>query len=71
MVLWSPPLIETMLPLLALHAGAMDRVAQIKSAREKRFWEKRMAPNKGVQKARDLAEVQQGLDLLVSPPAAG
>ncbi len=26
-----------------------------------------MAPNKAVQKARDLAEVEQGLDLIVSP----
>lgn len=26
-----------------------------------------MAPNKEVQKARDLAEVEQGLDLIISP----
>ena len=48
---------------------AMDRVAQIKSAREKRFWEKRMEPNEEVQKESDLAEVKQGLDLIVSPQA--
>ena len=48
---------------------AMDRVQQIKTAREKRFWEKRMEPNAAVQKERDLAEVKQGLDLIVSPLA--
>ena len=48
---------------------AMDRVAQIKSAREKRFWEKRMAPNKAIEKERDLAEVNQGLDLIMAPMA--
>ena len=47
----------------------MERVQEIKTAREKRFWEKRMAPNKEVQKERDLAEVTQGLDLIVSPLA--
>ena len=45
----------------------MERVQAIKEKREERFWQKRMEPNKAVQKARDLAEVQQGLDLLVSP----
>jgi large subunit ribosomal protein L24e len=47
----------------------MERVQQIKEAREKRFWEKRMEPNKQVQKERDLAEVSQGLDLIVAPLA--
>ena len=46
---------------------AMERVQAIKERREERFWAKRMAPNKAVQKERDLAEVQQGLDLIVSP----
>ena len=45
----------------------MERVQQIKESREKRFWEKRMEPNVDVQKERDLAEVKQGLDLIVSP----
>ena len=48
---------------------AMERVQQIKTAREKRFWEKRMEPNAALQKERDLAEVKQGLDLIVSPLA--
>ena len=47
----------------------MERVQQIKESREKRFWEKRMEPNAAVQKERDLAEVKQGLDLIVSPLA--
>ena len=47
----------------------MERVQQIKEAREKRFWEKRMAPNKAMEKERDLKEVNQGLDLIVSPLA--
>lgn len=48
---------------------SMERVQQIKESREKRFWEKRMEPNAAVQKERDLAEVKQGLDLIVSPLA--
>jgi len=47
----------------------MERVQQIKEAREKRFWEKRMAPNKAKEKERDLAEVTQGLDLIQAPMA--
>ena len=47
----------------------MERVQQIKEAREKRFWEKRMAPNKAMDKERDLAEVSQGLDLIQAPMA--
>jgi large subunit ribosomal protein L24e len=47
----------------------MERVQQIKQAREKRFWDKRMEPNAQKEKERDLAEVQQGLDLIVSPLA--
>ena len=47
----------------------MERVQQIKEAREKRFWEKRMAPNKAIEKERDLAEVNQGLDLIMAPMA--
>ena len=47
----------------------MERVAQIKQAREERFWQKRVEPNKEKDKERDLAEVKQGLDLLVSPLA--
>ena len=48
---------------------AMDRVQEIKSAREKRLWDKRMEPNKKMQEQRDLKEVEQGLDLIVSPLA--
>jgi large subunit ribosomal protein L24e len=48
---------------------AMERVQAIKSAREQRFWDKRMEKNADVAKERDLAEVRQGLDLLVSPLA--
>ena len=47
----------------------MDRVAKIKQAREERFWQKRMEPNKEREKERDLAEVAQGLDLITSPLA--
>ena len=46
---------------------AMERVQAIKEKREERFWEKRMAPNKAMQKQRDLVEVEQGLDLLKNP----
>ena len=45
----------------------MERVQQIKEAREKRFWDKRMEGNVAVEKARDLAEVKQGLDLIMAP----
>lgn len=45
----------------------MERVQQIKEAREKRFWDKRMEANPQLQKARDLAEVKQGLDLIMHP----
>ena len=55
--------------LMKTTVRAMERVQQIKEAREKRFWEKRMEPNAEVQKERDLAEVAQGLDLVVSPLA--
>jgi len=48
---------------------AMERVQQIKSAREKRFWDKRMAGNKELTKERNVAEIKQGLDLIVSPIA--
>ena len=48
---------------------AMERVQQIKGAREKRFWDKRMEGNKERAKERDLAEVRQGLDLIVHPIA--
>jgi|TARA_B100000513_G_scaffold139517_1_gene63492 large subunit ribosomal protein L24e len=46
---------------------AMERVQKIKGEREKRFWDKRMEPNKAVEKERDLAEVRQGLDLIAHP----
>ena len=55
--------------LMKTTVRAMERVQQIKSAREKRFWDKRMAGNKELAKERDLAEVKQGLDLIVSPVA--
>ena len=48
---------------------AMDRVAKIKQTREERFWQKRMEPNKQLEKERDAAEVGQGLDLIISPLA--
>jgi len=48
---------------------AMERVQQIKESREKRFWDKRMEGNKQLTRDRDLAEVKQGLDLIVSPVA--
>ena len=47
----------------------MERVSKIKQAREDRFWQKRMEPNKEKERARDRAEVAQGLDLIVSPLA--
>ena len=46
---------------------AMERVQKIKESREKRFWDKRMEGNKELTRERDLAEVKQGLDLIVSP----
>ena len=46
---------------------AMERVQAFKEAREKRFWERRMAPNKAIEREREIAEVKQGLDLIVSP----
>ena len=55
--------------LMKTTVRAMERVQQIKEARERRFWDKRMEPNAEVQKERDLAEVAQGLDLVVSPLA--
>ena len=55
--------------LMKTTVRAMDKIAQIKKAREDRFWQKRMEPNKEVEKERDLAEVKQGLDLIVSPLA--
>eukprot|EP00316_Scyphosphaera_apsteinii_P000079 CAMPEP_0119309152 /NCGR_PEP_ID=MMETSP1333-20130426/14285_1 /TAXON_ID=418940 /ORGANISM="Scyphosphaera apsteinii, Strain RCC1455" /LENGTH=96 /DNA_ID=CAMNT_0007313081 /DNA_START=261 /DNA_END=551 /DNA_ORIENTATION=- len=48
---------------------SMERVQQVKESREKRFWEKRMEGNKEAVKQRDLAEVRQGLDLIVAPVA--
>lgn len=47
----------------------MERVQKIKEAREKRFWDKRMEGNEALEKQRDLAEVDQGLDLIVNPLA--
>ena len=55
--------------LMKTTVRAMDRVAEIKQKREERFWQKRMEPNKEKEKERDLAEVKQGLDLIVSPLA--
>ena len=55
--------------LMKTTVRAMDKIAQIKKAREDRFWQKRMEPNKEKEKERDLAEVKQGLDLIVSPLA--
>ena len=53
--------------LMKTTVRSMERVQAIKEAREKRFWEKRMEPNAAVQKERDLAEVSQGLDLIMHP----
>lgn len=47
----------------------MERVQKIKQARESRFWEKRMEGNEAREQERDLAEVEQGLDLIVNPLA--
>ena len=55
--------------LMKTTVRTMERVQQIKEAREKRFWERRMEPNAEVEKARDLAEVNQGLDLIMAPIA--
>ena len=55
--------------LMKTTVRAMDRVAEIKQKREERFWQKRMEPSKEKEKERDLAEVKQGLDLIVSPLA--
>ena len=55
--------------LMKTTVRAMDRVAEIKQKREERFWQKWMEPNKEKEKERDLAEVKQGLDLIVSPLA--
>ena len=55
--------------LMKTTVRTMDRVAKIKQAREERFWQKRMEPNKEREKERDLAEVAQGLDLITSPLA--
>ena len=55
--------------LMKTTVRAMDKIAQIKKAREDRFWQKRMEPNKEKERARDRAEVAQGLDLIVSPLA--
>ena len=55
--------------LMKTTVRAMDRVAEIKQKREERFWQKRVEPNKEKEKERDLAEVKQGLDLIVSPLA--
>jgi large subunit ribosomal protein L24e len=46
---------------------AMERVQKIKEAREKRFWGKRMEGNEQRAQDRDLVEVKQGLDLIISP----
>ena len=62
-----PALPRPLPPRRPFRAWVCARAQAIKEKREQRFWDKRMAPNKAVQKARDLAEVQQGLDLLVSP----
>ena len=53
--------------LMKTTVRAMERVQRVKERREERFWEKRMEPNKEVAKERNLAELRQGLDLLVSP----
>jgi len=55
--------------LMKTTVRAMERVQKIKEAREKRFWDKRMEGNTERQHERDLAEVKQGLDLIVSPLA--
>eukprot|EP00965_Chrysotila_dentata_P112319 3713269-Pleurochrysis_carterae.AAC.1 len=55
--------------LMKTTVRAMERVQKVKEAREKRFWDKRMEGNKELTKERELAEVRQGLDLIVSPLA--
>lgn len=46
---------------------AMDKVQKIKERREKAFWEKRMEGNKERTRLANIAEVKQGIDLVVSP----
>mmetsp|Transcript_22921 Transcript_22921/g.58948 ORF Transcript_22921/g.58948 Transcript_22921/m.58948 type:complete len:158 (+) Transcript_22921:115-588(+) len=46
---------------------AMERVQQIKERREKAFWDKRMEGNKERNKLANIAEVRQGIDLIISP----
>lgn len=48
---------------------AMKRVQEIKSAREKRFYEARMRPNKAKDNARALVDLKTGIDLIISPLA--
>jgi len=48
---------------------AMKRVAEIKTAREKRFYENRMAGNKKREKQLALKDIKTGIDLIVSPLA--
>ena len=55
--------------LMKTTVRAMERVQKIKEAREKRFWDKRMEGNPERERQRDLVEVKQGLDLIVSPLA--
>mmetsp|Transcript_29725 Transcript_29725/g.79878 ORF Transcript_29725/g.79878 Transcript_29725/m.79878 type:complete len:158 (+) Transcript_29725:44-517(+) len=46
---------------------AMERVQKIKERREKAFWDKRMEGNKERNRLANIAEVRQGIDLVVSP----
>lgn len=46
---------------------AMQRVAEIKAAREKRFYELRMAGNKELEKKQALKELEQNIELVKVP----
>ena len=67
--LQSPRILRYDRELMKTTVRAMERVQKVKESHEKRFWEKRMEGNKAISKEKDLAEVRQGLDLLVSPLA--
>lgn len=53
--------------LMAATIRAMQRVAEIKSAREKRFYEERMKGNKAREKASALRDLKQNIELLKAP----
>lgn len=53
--------------LMGTTLRAMARVAEIKEAREKRFYALRMRGVKKLEAQQQLREIKQGIDLVVSP----